>query len=96
MWSRDGTELFYRPTAGQLAVVSVTRQPNISFGNPVVFPRPFVNPGQLSVRNYDIMPDGKRFVGVVETGQNESGAIVPQIQVVLNWFEELKRRVPTN
>jgi hypothetical protein len=41
--------------------------------------------------------DGKRFLGVVPAGQNTaSGALAaPQIQVVLNWTEELKARVPT-
>ena len=41
------------------------------------------------------MPDG-RILGVVAAGQTQSaGSTTPQIQVVLNWFEELKRRVPT-
>ena len=45
-------------------------------------------------RAFDITPDGK-FVGLIQAGQTESGApIAPQIQVVLNWFEELKRLVP--
>ena len=42
-------------------------------------------------REYDITPDG-RFLGVVPTSQSISG----DIQIVINWFEELKRRVPTN
>ena len=42
---------------------------------------------------YDISPDGKRFLMMKEeTGQQETA----QINVVLNWFEELKRLVPTN
>ena len=44
--------------------------------------------------NSDITPQG-RFVGVVTTGQKEflRGA-ADQIQVVLNWFEDLKARAP--
>ena len=42
--------------------------------------------------NYDVAPDGQRFVMIQEGGQ-DSGA-PQQINVVLNWFEELKRRVP--
>jgi len=38
---------------------------------------------------YDISPDGQRFVMIKEQGES-------QINVVLNWFEELKRLVPTN
>jgi len=45
-----------------------------------------------TARDYDITPDGK-IVGVVAAGQTRSGtAASPQIQVVLNWFEELKQR----
>jgi hypothetical protein len=40
-----------------------------------------------------VSPDGRRFI-VIEAGETESPA--RQINVVLNWFEELKRLVPTN
>ena len=42
--------------------------------------------------HYDITPDGQRFlmIGVGDTGE-EGG---PRINVILNWFEELKRLVP--
>ncbi len=41
---------------------------------------------------FDISPDGERFL----MSKIESNQRVPslQINVVLNWFEELKRRVP--
>jgi hypothetical protein len=45
-------------------------------------------------RAYDITPDG-RFV-IIRSAQGEAGAgTEPQIVVVQNWFEELKRIVPT-
>jgi len=40
--------------------------------------------------NYDISRDGQKFLMI------ESGDPPVQINVVLNWFEELKRLVPTN
>ena len=94
--SPDGKELFYSTGRGgtQFVAVSVTTPPTFTFGNPVPVPRPFVGRGPGFERNYDITRDGKRFLGVVPAGQNmASGA--PQIQVVLNWSEELKRLVPT-
>ena len=97
-WSPDGKELFYFAGVGQFVVVSVTTRPTFSFGNPVpVPPRFFLDRGAGFERNNDITPDGKRFLGVVTAGQSTtSGApAAPQIQVVLNWFEELKARVPT-
>jgi hypothetical protein len=41
--------------------------------------------------NYDVSPDGRRFV-MMEPGEEE---LTSQMNVVINWFEELKRRVPT-
>jgi hypothetical protein len=92
-WSRDGTELFFVPAPGQFRAVTVATKPTFSFGNPVAIPRRFGTADPISPRPYDVLPDG-RFVGVGAAAQ-----ITPtgpaQIQVVLNWFEELKARVPT-
>jgi hypothetical protein len=41
---------------------------------------------------YDVSPDGQRFLMVKATEQASSAT---QINVVLNWFEELKQKVPT-
>ena len=38
-------------------------------------------------------PDGQRFVLIQESAEQEEAAT--QINAVLNWFEELKRHVPT-
>ena len=95
-WSPDGKELFYSRGPDRFVAVSVTTRPTFTFGNPVPVPRPFIERGPAFERNNDITLDGKRFLGVVAAGQTASGApAAPQIQVVLNWFEELKARVPT-
>jgi len=48
-----------------------------------------------TIRNYDVSIDGKRFIGVIASGATDSGASpTPQIQAVLNSFEEVRRRVP--
>ena len=44
-----------------------------------------------NMTNYDVTPDGQRFVMVKPSEQERTAT---QINVVLNWFEELKRRVP--
>jgi len=94
VWSPDGKELFYNPRAGGFEAVSVTTEPTFAFGNPVALPRPFQLSPPAARRAYDITPGGK-FVGLIPAGQTESGTpTAPQIQVVLNWFEELKARVP--
>jgi hypothetical protein len=43
--------------------------------------------------NYDISTDGQRFLMVKPAEQAQ--AAPTQINVVLNWFEELKQKVPT-
>ncbi len=46
-------------------------------------------------RDYDIAPDAERFLMSFSADQTESSEPdVPQINIVLNWFEELKERVP--
>ena len=94
-WSPDGQELFYFSLDGQLLAMTVKTRPTFSFSNPVPLPRIFVEHGAGFERNNDIMLDGKRFIGVVTAGTSTvSGApAAPQIQIVLNWFEELKARV---
>ena len=90
----DWKQLFYNPGPGQFESVSVTTLPTFAFGNPVPLPRPFPGAPPARRRPYDITPDGK-FVSAIAAGQSVSGRpAAPQIQVVLNWFEELKARVP--
>jgi hypothetical protein len=50
-----------------------------------LFDKPYAFGAGVTVPNYDVSPDGQRFVMVKE----ESGA--GRLNVVLNWTEELKR-----
>jgi len=45
----------------------------------------------IAATDYDVSPDGQRFLMTKQSGGASSAT---QINVVLNWFEELKRRVP--
>ncbi len=94
VWSPDGRELFYDPRPGGFEAVSVTTHPTFTFGNPVAVPHPFQLGPPSARRAYDITRSGK-FVGLLPAGQKEFlTPIAPQIEIVLNWFEELKARVP--
>ena len=95
LWSRDGKELSYIPGFGQLGVVNVTTQSSFTFTNLVTVPRgALVVRGPDFERNYDVAGDG-RIVGVVPGSQTQSGTQTsPQVQVVLNWFEDVRQRVP--
>jgi Tol biopolymer transport system component len=98
LWTSDGKELFYIPVAGRFAAVSVQTQPSFTFGNPVEMTTVTFTQGHFStdVRSYDLTPSGK-FVALVDPQeQSRSGtSAAREIRVVLNWFEELKRLVPT-
>jgi Tol biopolymer transport system component len=94
-WSPDGKELFYVPRIGEFEAVTITTQPTFAFGNAVQVPRPF-SPGAPNMRTwYDVTPSGK-FLGLIPRGPpNAFTRANSEIQVVLNWQEELKQRVPT-
>jgi eukaryotic-like serine/threonine-protein kinase len=98
LWSRDGKELFFVPSPGRFMVVSVNAKPIFTVTTPIELPRSFGAAGPNSPRSYDIMPDG-RIVGVVGADQSPSGSTAAnqflEMHVVLNWFEELKSKVPT-
>jgi hypothetical protein len=77
-------------------VVTIALQPTFAFGNPVVVPSGPVQLGFASLeRQYDVMPDGRGLIAAVDVGRSEPAApVVSQLQVVLNWTEELKRLAP--
>jgi hypothetical protein len=96
-WSRDGKQLFYTAGPGRRFVVSVTATPNFTLANRVEIPglEAMLGNPPLMPRNYDSTPDGKLF-GVARSGRSGLAlANTTTVQVVLNWFEELKARVPT-
>jgi serine/threonine-protein kinase len=94
-WSPDGKELFYDPRITGFEAVSVTTRPAFAFGNAVAVPKLFLMAGAGLRTPYDIAPDG-RLVGRITAGQMEYvRSHNDQIQVILNWFEDLKARVPT-
>ncbi len=50
----------------------------------------FEDPSQRGVQTYDVHPDGDRFLMVTEPQEQ----ISERIHIVVNWFQELKERVP--
>ena len=91
VWSRDGTELFYRGPEGMM-VVPVETEPTFRAGAPeLLFEQPYYQ--YFISRTYDVQPDGQRFLMVKAEGQSDDAG---QIVVVENWFQELTERVPVN
>jgi serine/threonine-protein kinase len=96
VWSRDGSALFYSSGAGLLATVHVTAGSTLGFGTPTVAPPTSTRIGNARLRNFDLMPDGRTIVSVVNSSGGQTPPALAQIDVVLNWFDELKARVPPN
>jgi Tol biopolymer transport system component len=97
LWSPDGTELFYL-SLGERRIYSVPvhTKPAFTLGKQTPLPiQGILAPGP---RNYDITPDGKSFVTVFPRSLANGSDKAPfeQINMTLNWFEDLKQRVPVH
>ncbi len=91
-WNPNGREIFYR-NGDKMMAVDIATEPSFAVGKPhVLFAGPY-EPSPATSPNYDVSPDGQRFL-MLKPSEQEAAAPT-QINVVLNWFEELKRRVPT-
>jgi len=87
VWSPNGQELFYRDLNSVMAV-TVQSTSTFSSGNPTkLFDGPYLTGVGGS---YDASRDGQRFLMLKGSGPVSPARIV----VVLNWFEELKAKVP--
>ena len=95
MWSRDGGELFYTLGPGNTMVaIKVKTSPAFSFAPAEMVARPFTNSPPIAGRAFDAAPRGGRFLGLMPAdAADPSAPRREQIRVVLNWTEELKRRV---
>jgi Tol biopolymer transport system component len=99
VWRRDGREMYYlqNVSAGgalkvRVMAVPVATTPTFSVGTPhVLFEGPFRVDGG-AFRNYDVTPDGQRFLMVQEV--QRAPTRVSQMVLVQNWVEELKQKVP--
>ena len=89
-WNSNGREIFYR-SGDKMMAVDITTHPSLSAGKPhMLFKGPYY-PSPATATNYSVAPDGQRFLMLKSLDTAES---TTQINVVLNWFEELKQRVP--
>jgi dipeptidyl aminopeptidase/acylaminoacyl peptidase len=90
VWSRKTSELIYSVGPGMLAAATVDTKSAVRFGAPSVVQIP--GTGDVSIRSWDVTPDGQYIVRVIET--DLAGSLSPPINVVLNWFDELNATTP--
>jgi serine/threonine-protein kinase len=87
-WSRNGRELYFIEDRETMMMAAVNTDAGLTVTPPVVlFKAPFLQAGQPP--SYDVAPDGRFLFARATAGQAE-----PSLVVAVNWFEELKNRVP--
>jgi serine/threonine-protein kinase len=93
MWAPDGGELFYRTVDGnRMMAVAIEVSPVFRFAKPrLLFEGRYASSQGSFYADYDLSRDGREFLMM---GLDRE-SLPTQIHVVVNWFEELKRRVPT-
>jgi serine/threonine-protein kinase len=90
IWSRSGNELFYQSGDALMSAEVVGRGTSLEFKAPRALFRGGFVPFDANVpRTYDVGKDG-RFLMIREAPGVRPASLV----VVLNWFEELRRRAP--
>ncbi len=94
LWARDGRELFYVDPTGHIASVPVRILPTFAAGSPTIIAQ-MPSLSTSGVRNYDVSLDGRRFLVITNAARKDLLAAPLQLNVVLNWNEELKRLVTT-
>jgi Tol biopolymer transport system component len=92
LWSGDGKELFYRIGNKMMAVDTVT-QPSFKAGSPRMLFEGNYRYSDTGGLNYAYSMQDQRFLMIQEV---EPQPPATQIQIVTNWFEELRERVPTD
>jgi hypothetical protein len=87
--------LFYTSAAGDIVAVSVGRGESWSAAPPRIVVKAgydTITPGLLG-REYDVSPDGQRFL-VLKRGAADQNPVAPQIVIVQHFDQELKRFLP--
>ncbi|UCG55887.1 MAG: PD40 domain-containing protein, partial [Phycisphaerales bacterium] len=88
VWSRDGKELYYRSGGKMMVAATIQTEPQLRVtGHRNLFEWKYVS--CVVCQTYDVAPDG-RFLMVKDPKKSP----YQRINVVLNWFDELKRLVP--
>jgi Tol biopolymer transport system component len=88
-WRRDGKELFFLSLDWKMMAVDINPSTSVVGIPHELFQTPISSVSVDSGTTYDVSADGQRFL-IYSTSQLGNAPIT----VVLNWFEELKQRVP--
>ena len=93
-WARNGRELFYVDGRGRLIGVPVQPGPTFTTANSSVVLESAGLGGITPGRHYDVSLDGRRFLVIRPPRPTETRTPATELNIVLNWGEELKRLAP--
>ena len=86
VWAPDGKGIYFRDyTGNKLFRVSFTKGPEIDVGDPTLLFQGSYKSSSPWGRNYDLSPDGKKFLMIKEESIE---SLASQINIILNWNED--------
>jgi hypothetical protein len=91
MWARSGLELFYRNGDKMMAAAVETKLTFAAAKPKLLFKGQYETGSYNFLADYDVGSGGQRFL-MVKASEQEAGAT--QVNVVLNWSNELRRLAP--
>jgi eukaryotic-like serine/threonine-protein kinase len=83
-WSPDGRELFYLAADGHVMAVPIRTAPALEIGVPVPL---FAILGRWPWRDFDVSPDGQRFLAIIPQMMANEEAVT----AVMNWTAQVRR-----
>jgi hypothetical protein len=96
IWSRNGRELFFEnPNDRRIWVATyTTKRDTFIPDKPRLWSEAQIQEPNITYWNLDLAPDGQRFAVFPRPAAEDSKGSV-HMTVLLNFFDELRRRVPT-
>jgi serine/threonine-protein kinase len=89
MWSRDGRELFFR-SGHAFYAADVQTRPEFRAGRPRRLCEAPLEEGDSVLQNFDVSPDGRRFLGI----QGPKAVPAPlEVVYIPDWADELKQKL---
>jgi serine/threonine-protein kinase len=96
VFSRNGRELFFRTEDNRIMVAAYTgKGDSFVADKPRVWSEKRIGNTGLGAINYDVAPDGKRIAALMPPEALEDQKVQTHVIFVENFFDELRRRVPT-
>jgi len=98
VWSRNRRELFYVNSDNRIMVVSyAANERSFVPEKPRQWSQaPLFRPANNALWNLDIAPDGRRFVVLAPPEFSSAEPATVHATILLNFFDELRRRLPAN